>query len=76
MIKNEGRVYALSTIMTDWVEAKKIGIKEEVFLSVPCVVGHNGVHMKVSQTLNDTEVARFKKSVDALDKVAKAIKFD
>ncbi|XP_028620226.1 L-lactate dehydrogenase A-like 6B isoform X2 [Grammomys surdaster] len=51
------------------------GIKEEVFLSVPCVVGENGISDIIKVKLNPTEEAQMVKSAETLWKIQKDIKF-
>jgi len=75
ILKNEKCVYALSTLINDWTESKILDLKEEVFLSIPCVVGHNGVHMKVTQTLNEEEASKLKASADAISLCQQGIVF-
>lgn len=38
------------------------GINDEVYLSVPCVLGENGVTHVVKQNLTDTELGKLHKS--------------
>ena len=52
-----------------------MGISEEVFLSVPCVVGQNGVLCKVTQTLNEEEGQKLVTSSQKLGEIQKNIKF-
>ncbi|CAK7315445.1 L-lactate dehydrogenase C chain [Vulpes lagopus] len=51
------------------------GIKEEIFLSIPCVLGQNGVSDIVKINLNSDEEALFKKSADTLWNVQKELVF-
>lgn len=75
MLKNERRVYALSTNIGDWSESKTMGIEGDIFLSVPCVVGQEGVHMKLTQTLNSEEQAKLVNSAKSLSSVQSGIQF-
>ena len=40
------------------------GIKDDVFLSVPCILGQNGISHVVTATLTPEEEARLRKSTD------------
>lgn len=51
------------------------GIKEEVFLSVPCVLGENGISDIIRVKLSPTEEAQMLKSADTIWKIQKDIKF-
>jgi len=51
------------------------GIDEEVFLSLPVVVGENGINAVFNQKLANDEVERIKKSALALYDVVMRIKF-
>ena len=42
------------------------GINDDVFLSVPCILGQNGISDVVKVTLTPEEEARLKKSADTL----------
>uniref|UniRef100_A0A8C9ADW4 Lactate dehydrogenase C n=1 Tax=Prolemur simus TaxID=1328070 RepID=A0A8C9ADW4_PROSS len=42
------------------------GIQEEIFLSIPCILGRNGVSDVVKINLNSEEEALFKKSASTL----------
>jgi len=48
------------------VEQGYHGIDEEVFLSLPVVVGENGINAVFNQRLADDEVEKIKKSALAL----------
>ncbi|KAB1272366.1 L-lactate dehydrogenase C chain [Camelus dromedarius] len=51
------------------------GIKEEIFLSIPCVLGQNGVSDVVKVNLNSEEEALLKKSASTLWNVQKDLTF-
>ncbi|KAJ8777673.1 hypothetical protein J1605_014326 [Eschrichtius robustus] len=51
------------------------GIKEEIFLSIPCVLGQNGVSDVVKVNLNSEEEALLKKSANTLWDVQKDLIF-
>ncbi|KMR05025.1 l-lactate dehydrogenase [Lasius niger] len=52
ILRNSHQVHAVSTLVTDYH-----GIKEEVFLSLPCTLGEDGVTHIVQQKLTDDELA-------------------
>ena len=43
------------------------GVKEDVFLSVPCILGQNGISDVVKVTLTPEGEARLRKSAGALE---------
>ena len=45
------------------------GIEEEVFLSLPVVVGENGVNAVFNQKLDDDEVEKIKRSATAMHEI-------
>lgn len=51
------------------------GIEEDVFLSLPSVLGENGVTHVIKQTLTAEEVAQLQKSAKTLWDVQAGIKF-
>jgi len=51
----------LSTLPEGWN-----GISDEVFLSIPVVIGENGITHLLSQKLSDSELAKVKKSANNL----------
>lgn len=51
------------------------GIKEDVFLSLPCILGENGISNIVKLKLNTVEEDQIRKSADALWKIQKDIEF-
>ncbi|XP_027702609.1 L-lactate dehydrogenase A chain-like isoform X3 [Vombatus ursinus] len=70
LMKNLRRVHPVSTMVKGLY-----GINEEVFLSVPCILGHNGITDIVKLDLNFEEEKQLKKSADALWDVQKDLKF-
>lgn len=50
------------------------GIENEVFLSLPCVLGSAGLTNVINQKLKDNEVAQLKNSATTLWNVQKDIK--
>ncbi|XP_052517753.1 L-lactate dehydrogenase C chain [Budorcas taxicolor] len=70
ILKNLRRVHPVSTMVKG-----SYGIKEEIFLSIPCVLGRNGVSDVVKVNLNSEEEALFKKSASTLWNIQKDLKF-
>lgn len=75
ILKNENRVYALSTNLNDWTESSVLGIGKDIFLSVPCVIGQNGVQCKVTQSLNKPEGEKLVSVAKKLQEIQNNIKF-
>ncbi|XP_036718350.1 L-lactate dehydrogenase C chain isoform X2 [Balaenoptera musculus] len=70
ILKNLRRVHPVSTMVKGFY-----GIKEEIFLSIPCVLGQNGVSDVVKVNLNSEEEALLKKSANTLWDVQKDLIF-
>nr|KAF6324731.1 lactate dehydrogenase A [Myotis myotis] len=70
MMKNLRRVHPISTMIKGLY-----GIKDDVFLSVPCILGQNGISDVVKVTLTPEEEARLKKSADTLWGIQKELQF-
>ncbi|EHA99653.1 L-lactate dehydrogenase A chain [Heterocephalus glaber] len=70
IMKNLRRVHPISTMLKGLY-----GIKDDVFLSVPCVLGQNGISDVVKVTLTPEEEARLKKSADTLWAIQKELQF-
>uniref|UniRef100_A0A2K5DPH4 L-lactate dehydrogenase n=1 Tax=Aotus nancymaae TaxID=37293 RepID=A0A2K5DPH4_AOTNA len=70
IMKNLRRVYPISTMIKGLY-----GIKDDVFLSVPCILGQNGISDVVKVTLTPEEEARLKKSGDTLWGIQKELQF-
>ncbi|OBS59505.1 hypothetical protein A6R68_09368, partial [Neotoma lepida] len=70
IMKNLRRVHPISTMIKGLY-----GIKDDVFLSVPCVLGQNGISDVVKVTLTSEEEARLKKSADTLWSIQKELQF-
>uniref|UniRef100_A0ABI7YDL5 L-lactate dehydrogenase n=1 Tax=Felis catus TaxID=9685 RepID=A0ABI7YDL5_FELCA len=68
ILKNLRRVHPVSTMVKGLY-----GLKEEIFLSIPCVLGQNGVSDIVKVNLNSEEEALFKKSADILWNIQKEL---
>ena len=70
IIKNLRQVHPVST-----VSKGLCGINDDVFLSVPCILGQNGILDVVKVTLTPEEEARLKKSADTLWGIQKELQF-
>ncbi|CAG0913406.1 unnamed protein product [Notodromas monacha] len=70
ILSNQHSCYAVSTLING-----HHGIDKDVFLSLPCVLGENGVNFIVRQNLSDSEKNQLKKSADTMDKVQEGIKW-
>ena len=76
IFRNEKQIYACSTLISGWNCAEKLGLKDkQVFISVPCMIGSEGVESVISQTLNDEEEKKLKESVNILAQIQNDIKF-
>jgi len=51
------------------------GIDQEVFLSLPVIIGENGINAVFNQKLDDDEVYKIKKSAGTLREIIDNIKF-
>ncbi|KAM4866025.1 L-lactate dehydrogenase A-like 6A [Thomomys bottae] len=69
ILRDLRRTHPVSTIVKGLY-----GIKEEVFLSVPCVLGENGIADLVKVKLTRSEEARLKKSAETLWGIQKELK--
>lgn len=70
ILRNQKAVHAVSTLIKG-----EHGVENEVFLSLPCVLGSNGVTHIVRQYLNPEEVKALHTSADLMHKVQSGIKF-
>uniref|UniRef100_A0A2K5MLM5 L-lactate dehydrogenase n=1 Tax=Cercocebus atys TaxID=9531 RepID=A0A2K5MLM5_CERAT len=70
IMKNLRRVHPVSTMIKGLY-----GIKDDVFLSVLCILGQNGISDLVKVTLTPEEEARLKKSADILWGIQKELQF-
>lgn len=61
IMKNLRRAHPISTMTKDLY-----GIKDDVFLSVPCILGQNGISNIAKVNLTAEEEALWKTSADAL----------
>uniref|UniRef100_A0A8C5UZ36 L-lactate dehydrogenase n=2 Tax=Microcebus murinus TaxID=30608 RepID=A0A8C5UZ36_MICMU len=69
IVKNLRRVHPVSTLSKGLY-----GIKEEIFFSIPCILGENGVTDLIKLKLTPEEEARLRKSADTLWNIQKQIK--
>ncbi|KAF2353998.1 L-lactate dehydrogenase [Trinorchestia longiramus] len=70
IMKNQRRCYAISVNVKG-----HHGIEEDVFLSLPSVLGENGVTHVIKQTLTAEEIAQLQKSAKTLGEVQAGLKF-
>ncbi|XP_046645792.1 L-lactate dehydrogenase-like [Daphnia pulicaria] len=64
ILKNSRNVFAVSTFVQGIH-----GVEQPVFLSVPCVVGENGITDVIQQTLTEGERSQLQKSAATLNEV-------
>ncbi|KAG8138437.1 putative L-lactate dehydrogenase protein [Naja naja] len=69
ILKNLSRVHPVSTMVKGMY-----GIENEVFLSLPCVLGSVGLTSVINQKLKDNEVAQLQNSASTLWNVQKDLK--
>jgi len=69
------RFYCESTNMISLVVQGYHGIDQEVFLSLPVIIGENGINAVFNQKLDDDEVYKIKKSAGTLREIIDNIKF-
>jgi len=70
LLHNTSDVYPLSTDVKGYY-----GITDQVFLSVPCVVGENGVQEVIKMKLNETEIKKVQNSAATIHAVQKDLVF-
>uniref|UniRef100_A0A8I6A2A3 L-lactate dehydrogenase n=1 Tax=Rattus norvegicus TaxID=10116 RepID=A0A8I6A2A3_RAT len=70
IMKNLRRVHPISTMIKGLY-----GINEDIFLSIPCILGQNGISDVVKVTLTPDEEAHLKKRVDTLWGIQKELQF-
>lgn len=70
VLRNEHRVLALSVPIKG-----RFGIEDDVYLSVPAVLGSEGVTETLNVKLADDEIAKLHKSAAAIAKVQKELDF-
>ncbi|OCT83516.1 hypothetical protein XELAEV_18021657mg [Xenopus laevis] len=70
ILKNLRRVHPISTMVKGMY-----GVNEDVFLSVPCVLGNLGITDVVTMTLKADEEEQLRKSADTLWAIQKELQF-
>ncbi|XP_065185211.1 L-lactate dehydrogenase-like [Sycon ciliatum] len=70
IFRNEKKVVAISTLVKGLH-----GVEDDVFLSVPCVLGRQGLDRMVVQSLTEEERANVLKSAKTLHEVQESIQF-
>lgn len=70
LLRNTYNVHAVSTLVNG-----EQGIKEEVYLSLPCVLGRNGVSHVIKQLLTEAEMKKLQESASIMAEVQAGIKF-
>lgn len=70
LLRNTYNVHAVSTLVSG-----EHGINDEVYLSLPCVLGRNGVSHVVKQILTPAETKKLKDSAQIMAEVQAGIKF-
>ncbi|CAL4060935.1 unnamed protein product, partial [Meganyctiphanes norvegica] len=68
--KNQRTVHSLSTAVKG-----HHGIDKDVFISLPCVLGENGITHVVNMKLSDSEIQQLHKSADTMWEVQAGINF-
>ncbi|XP_033102556.1 L-lactate dehydrogenase-like isoform X2 [Anneissia japonica] len=61
IIRNQRSVFAISTLVQNYH-----GIENEVFLSLPCILGKDGVSQVIRQNLNNHELHQLQQSAQTL----------
>ena len=69
ILRDSNNIITVSTMMNG-----KYGI-DDVCLSLPCVIGSNGIEREVSPKMTDTEIEKLRASADALKAVIAQIQF-
>ncbi|XP_018335397.1 L-lactate dehydrogenase-like isoform X2 [Agrilus planipennis] len=69
ILKNTRTVHAVSVLVEGFHD-----VKEEVFLSLPAVLGENGLTDVIIQPLEDSEKAKLQKSAQIMSEVLKGVK--
>lgn len=69
ILRNSQQVHAVATLVTGIH-----GIKDDVFLSLPCSLGENGVNTIIQQSLTEEETHLLQKSAQTIYEVQKDLK--
>ena len=70
ILRNQRLVYALSTLATGFH-----GIDQEVYLSLPCVIGEHGITHILNQNITDAEKEKLCQGANDLRSIIDGIKF-
>lgn len=70
IIRNQKNVHAISTLVKGFH-----GIEEDVFLSLPCVLGSKGVMYVIKQTLDENEVKQLQSCARTMHEIQKTLVF-
>ncbi|KAE9553099.1 hypothetical protein FO519_003688 [Halicephalobus sp. NKZ332] len=68
-LHNSRNVFALSTNVNGFH-----GIQEDVYLSLPCVLGSDGITDVIKQNLNESEINQLQKSASQIHEVQQSLK--
>lgn len=70
LIRNQKNVHALSTLAKGFH-----GIEEEVFLSLPCVLGSHGIICVIKQTLDESEAKQLQECAHTMHEIQESLQF-
>ncbi len=70
ILKNQHNVYSLSVMAKGFQ-----GIEEEIFLSLPSVIGEHGIRDVLTQNISDDEVAKLHHSAKTMQEIINGLKF-
>lgn len=70
LLRNQKNVHAISTLAKGFH-----GIEEDVFLSLPCVLGSHGVIYIIKQTLNEEETKKLQSCARTMHEIQKSLEF-
>eukprot|EP00977_Amphora_coffeiformis_P024400 scaffold15695_cov160-Amphora_coffeaeformis.AAC.9 len=69
VLNDQRRIFPISTCVRGIQ-----GIKEDVFLSIPCSVGAHGVHRVMDTPMTATESAKFQKAAETICDIQKGVR--
>lgn len=69
ILRNQRSVLTIGALVDGWN-----GISDEVFMSIPCVIGESGVNLVLNQVLNEQELAKVQESAKTMRKIIEGIK--
>ncbi|KAL9971951.1 hypothetical protein ACROYT_G018181 [Oculina patagonica] len=70
LLRNQKNVHAISTLAKGFH-----GIEEDVFLSLPCVLGSYGVMYVIKQTLDESEAKKLQSCARTMHEIQQTLKF-